>query len=591
MPLAEDDSPEIDDGSAALTTLPVKPFLEEPALLVNDTATLRSLESSGFALANWLSGTKADNASMLATSKAYAQIAALVRADLDDLMANDKAAGVGTRFAHRVFDANWLGSALTRFELVGITNRSDRRHVTTDGCGEVHFIYRLAYSTKKATSRLPMTLVVVVPNAGTKCAEVASAWLGLPKSADALMKTVLANLPAATGVELNLQAVRWPSSVRKDFGGHAEYLLRVMKFSGSDLVASPLENTVSPQLSSEDSEALRRWVVSNAKAIDRGTALVPERFLVFRAYSIASRGLARAANRPFKALFDDGSTAFSSIDYASLERIKSPAALVRRLDTMSCQGCHQSRSMAGFHLLGRDDAHTADTNHLNVDTSPHFNDELPWRKAALEAMSKNTEVIGRPFAERGLETPGVYGAPCATADIGFASWTCASGLECVDISGDEIGACMRKDVSQSGEMCELSEVTRNQDSHLDRNTNLTNRACETPNARTKCSASASGFPHGACTGKCDVKQMGKGLGDTICGATPPAGFNECIAAGEGPDACLANPLPVYRRACDLQRPCGGDYVCAGVPGASSGVGGCMPPYFLFQVRVDGHVVR
>jgi hypothetical protein len=39
------------------------------------------------------------------------------------------------------------------------------------------------------------------------------------------------------------------------------------------------------------------------------------------------------------------------------------------------------------------------------------------------------------------------------------------------------------------------------------------------------------------------------------------------------------------RACDADQPCRDDYLCALTP---AGKGACLPPYFVFQMRVDGH---
>jgi hypothetical protein len=38
-------------------------------------------------------------------------------------------------------------------------------------------------------------------------------------------------------------------------------------------------------------------------------------------------------------------------------------------------------------------------------------------------------------------------------------------------------------------------------------------------------------------------------------------------------------------ACDTTRPCRPDYLCAKT---ATGVGACLPPYFVLQMRVDGH---
>jgi hypothetical protein len=86
--------------------------------------------------------------------------------------------------------------------------------------------------------------------------------------------------------------------------------------------------------------------------------------------------------------------------------------------------------------------------------------------------------------------------------------------------------------------------------------------------------------------------MGKELdARTICGTTPPPGFNDCVASGQQLFTdCMKGGAPVVRRLCSLDLPCQDDYVCVGVPGAAPGRGACMPPYFIIQSRVDGHVV-
>ena len=39
------------------------------------------------------------------------------------------------------------------------------------------------------------------------------------------------------------------------------------------------------------------------------------------------------------------------------------------------------------------------------------------------------------------------------------------------------------------------------------------------------------------------------------------------------------------RACDAATPCRDDYLCVRL---DAGRGACIPPYFVFQMRVDGH---
>jgi hypothetical protein len=424
------------------------------------------------------------------------------------------------------------------------------------------------------------------------CKQAAQGWLDLDHdaSAGALRAGPLRALGSPAVVEFNLQAVRWPAAVRSDFGGYAEYLLRAMHVENGRLVERGLENTPVADLNDADREELRQWIVANADQIDQGIALVPEKFLTKRAYSVTPGGLARRANRPYRTLFGDGAAAFRAIDYSSLAVIKSPAALVRRLDELTCQGCHQSRTMEGFHVLGTDDASVPPTNALAVGTSTHLNDEIPWRKEMLARFgSGNVGRRMRPFAEHGRAEQGGYGAHCGLGDPGFGAWTCARGYHCVDVDGDEVGTCLRDGASQVGEACETSRVSASANPHADEVSDKRTLRCQLPSGGAgSCSKSDGGFPNGACTGPC--ARMGSGSGDAICGATPPSGFNECLATGKSFNRCLENPKPVFRRRCDVAHPCGDDYVCAGVDGAPRGVGACMPPYFIFQGRVDGHVV-
>jgi hypothetical protein len=65
-------------------------------------------------------------------------------------------------------------------------------------------------------------------------------------------------------------------------------------------------------------------------------------------------------------------------------------------------------------------------------------------------------------------------------------------------------------------------------------------------------------------------------------------FNTCLGAGTPFERCvLDNTRPGRLQRCSEAVPCRDDYVCARLP---SGEGGCIPPYFLFQLRVDGHPI-
>jgi hypothetical protein len=583
-----------DDGKCDGESAAVAP-LSAPDLLVNDLGVLRDLEHAGFDLANVLHGATGNNTMLAASSPVYAAIADTIGTDIAEILRTDPAAGVGLGASHRVFDVRWLRAASARFRLVAVANRTDAMASTPGSCGEVRFVYRLEYTSPKGTSRLPMTLMAVYDQAMVAggCSAVARSWQGNTYTADKLRAGPLASLGAAARVEINLQSVRWPAGVRADLGGHAEYVLRVFTLAGTTATPLALPNTIKPSLSLTQAAALRTWITSNLAAIDAGTARVPAEYLATKAISVSPRGLARGANRPFLQAFPNPEQAFTGVSFAGLTLVKSPAGLVRRLDTMSCQGCHQSRGLAGFHILGQEDPDAPRANVIEVGTSPHLHEDLRFRKLALASIASGATTTPRPFAERNASIPGLYGAHCGLGDASFASWTCADGLTCTDVNGDEVGMCMPGKHS-AGDACETSSVTFEADPHRDTVFDMSVDTCTVPSgASAKCSRSTAsgslgGFPNGSCTAPCP--RMGAVGGPAICGAMPPSGFNECLASGKLFTDCLAKSSPTFRRRCDSANPCGDDYVCAGVANAPKGVGACMPPYFIFQARVDGHTV-
>ena len=81
---------------------------------------------------------------------------------------------------------------------------------------------------------------------------------------------------------------------------------------------------------------------------------------------------------------------------------------------------------------------------------------------------------------------------------------------------------------------------------------------------------------------------------TICATEAGTGFNACIdLLRDGKTSfypCLtAVSSPATLRACDASQPCRDDYVCLATKDTPrSKLGACLPPYFLFQFRIDGH---
>src|SRR5690606_21297391 len=98
-----------------------------------------------------------------------------------------------------------------------------------------------------------------------------------------------------------------------------------------------------------------------------------------------------------------------------------------------------------------------------------------------------------------------------------------------------------------------------------------------------CNGNRVGFPQGMCTSSCAALGPLESCG-LIVALTP---FNHCIARGEPFGDCVSgHGSPAGMAACDAAQPCRDDYICARSPHDERGM--CIPPYFLFQLRVDGH---
>lgn len=592
----EGDETMVDLGATTARDLGIN---EDVSVLVENPETLKALEAKGFDLGSRLARTPFANNVAFAASGEGAAITAAVEADVAEAQRANP--GMPT------FTPRWLRSKEASFQLVAVTNRLDRRHATPDACGEVHLVYRLGYANAKASSRLPMTLMLVYPQAKEGiagfggCAAVARRWVNAAGGETPLARaTALADGPlrgtlggTAPRAELNFQLVRWPSTTRQDMGGHAEYSLRVFERSGAALAPARMENSVRENLSPAEKTALSGWIGANIAGIDDGTAKLPAEFLATRASSVSPKGLARGQNRPFAVLFGKDGAGLPPVILSGLSLVESKAALLRRLDTMTCNGCHQSQGVAGFHALGTDPKETLAVNALADGMSPHLREQTAFRKTDLLAVAGGSNDLAPiPFAEHGSDAGG-YGAVCGLGDPGFAKWKCKAGFVCSDVNGDQVGICVSEGSKRrAGEACEESKVSFLGDAKKDKVTPPAAFVCTSPKNRGACVKSGGnpgGFPNGTCTTGCTT--MGQvEEGDSICGVGVVDGFNACIGAGRPFPDCVKNVNLRYRKACSAKAPCGPDYVCSAVDGAPPGVGACMPPYFIFQGRVDGHIV-
>ncbi len=582
-----------------------------PTAVITDPQVMISLEGQGYSFAERIGADLSDDSSAslaeLVDVPAVAVVVETVEEDLAGFQAADPQLGVGVAgHPHRLFDPGWLRSESTHFELVAVMSRVDRRPFVEGACGEVRLVYRMAYVTEvggeSVASRLPLTVTLdwlEWAEEDEDCGDVARRWFGPQEARAELLLEWLNSVDGPLRAEqmtperlhrlqINLQSQRWPSTVHPSLGGHVEYVLRSFVPDGEGRwEVEPLENTPDVEALSADDELRRElleWLTErdHLELIDRGTVMIPERFLAQRAISVAPRGLARRGNRPFDQLFSPQD--FGDVDFEGLQRVQSPAGLVRRLDDHSCAGCHQGRAVAGFHLLGEDRADTSPVNSVALQASPHALDEHRRRAAILAAQAAGDEPhFLRPFSERDQHRSGVYGTPCGLgSDPTFSTWDCAEGLECRPydeaVAPAAIGICLPKRPSV-GDPCQVGTMRTRSTPVDDRIVGVEQAPCP---SGAVCNTNAVGFPGGMCTTSCASPGD-----DGRCGAIAVLDtFNQCLAEEIPFERCLKRFVnPAGLRACDEDNPCRHDYLCAQNADRD---GVCIPPYFLFQMRVDGH---
>ena len=193
--------------------------------------------------------------------------------------------------------------------------------------------------------------------------------------------------------------VRFPSGQETEFGGQAAYLMRIFGIDGDTVTEKGLENTPDTKRLAADAalkERLADYVRANTAAIDVGVYEVPDEFLARKVISWSTFGSVRRANHPFTETLSPES--FADLDFAPLRLVKSPQALIERLDNGTCQGCHQAGSTAGFHFIGRDDKSTSPLNRIEVGVSPHFHAEQPRRVAWLHGDGRGSRARKIPAA-------------------------------------------------------------------------------------------------------------------------------------------------------------------------------------------------
>jgi hypothetical protein len=415
--------------------------------------------------------------------------------------------GVGTSFDFQLFDRALLYSQDTRFVLSGIVNRMDRGYLDEAHCGEIRLLYRLNRTavpeTADATSpRLPMTLNVVLKAKGDRavdgsgatitCAAIARRWLAAGElsltGAELAEKLTAKDGPLdlvapenIARIETNLQLAHAPKTAVRDF--RTDYLMKVFDYNAQSekFEEAPLENQIDRERLLAD-EGLKRdfkaWLLEpkNFHELDRGTILVPEKFLAKGAIAATPVGFAPSDLQPAFGLvqgegahpvFSEGDVVAAlkkaAEDGTALQNIRSVAGFERRLNDITCSGCHQTRGIGGFHFPGVDWMAAKPSNSTVVPASPHFFGDQVRRRDILGSLRDGKHPdYSRGFSSRpqlrasaeltGTEYKDGWGAHCyqqvakaAANDKSFRSWTCAEGLACEVVSqSTRMGMCFVK---------------------------------------------------------------------------------------------------------------------------------------------------
>ncbi|MGY8666826.1 hypothetical protein Q3C01_31340 [Bradyrhizobium sp. UFLA05-109] len=438
---------------------------------------------------------------LFASLPQLAQIRPAIDAEFDRYIARHKAeapdetVGVGEGFDVQLFDRSNLNSRDTRFVLAGIVNRMDRAYVSEASCGEIRLIYRLArFETNpdggKTASRLPMTFNLVLKARDDRqavpsgkqlaCAEIARRWLANDHPLELIEQLPFPYDALVDRIETNIQIAVMPKSASHEF--RTDYLLKVFKYNHDTRLfeESTLENQIDrDRILSDDTlkRDFRDWLLApeHFGEFDRGTVLIPEKYLAKAAIAATPAGLDTSALQPEFGLMQGegkGDGVFTDGDVVGalkaaaergigLQNIRSVAGFQRRLNDITCAGCHQTRGIGGFHFPGVD--WLADKPSTFVPASPHFFGDQVRRRDILTAFAEGRRPdFSHGFASRpqlrgstelaGTEYQDGWGAHCylqpsgsAGIDKSFTSWTCGKGLACqAAATSTRIGMCFVK---------------------------------------------------------------------------------------------------------------------------------------------------
>jgi len=483
----------------------------ERGVAIIDPAILRALDQGRFGLGRMLAPERSADTPL--SNRDLFRLPSMVPVrdpldrEFDRYVARHKAnlpnesIGVGDGLAFQLFDRGLFDTPEIRFVLAGIVNRMDRAYVAPASCGEIRLIYRLTRTDvpligeNAVSQRLPMTLNLVLKakgdgnDASLSCREIARRWLATsnPPTMDRLLGTdgplALIGEQNINRIETNLQIAHAPKSAVRDF--RTDYLLKVFDYDAAakHFAEAPMENQIDRDRIVAD-EGLRRdfkaWLLDprHFAELDRGTLLIPDKFLATGAVAPTpvgfdtsdlqpEFGLLRGEGAAGQAVFSEddvvGALNKAAADGTRLQNIQSLAGFERRLNDVTCAGCHQTRGIGGFHFPGVDWMAAKPSNSTVVPASPHFfGDQVRRRDILTSLRDGKTPDFSRGFSNRpqlrgntelaGTEYSDGWGAHCfapaakpAETDRSFRGWTCAEGLACqVAAKTSRMGMCFVK---------------------------------------------------------------------------------------------------------------------------------------------------
>ena len=246
-------------------------------------------------------------------------------------------------------------------------------------------------------------------------------------------------------IETNLQIAHAPKSAVRDF--RTDYLLKVFRYDAQAHAfrESPMENQIDRDRILADDNLKREfkaWLLDpkHLAEFDRGTVLIPEKFLATSAIAPTPVGFevsdlqpefglvqGEGADPVFKEADVVAALKKATEDGVKLQNIRSVGGFERRLNDITCSGCHQTRGIGGFHFPGVDWMAARPSNSTVVPASPHFFGDQIRRRDILSALRDGRQ----PDYSRGFSSrPQLRGNPELVGELLGTGYNDGWGAHC-----------------------------------------------------------------------------------------------------------------------------------------------------------------